>query len=99
MQPRRLHLFIAYKHIPVEAACVLTTLTYAQLHRPFIPVAFETAWVLAALAQANHIVSLCSGPSLVCRLHAFSSALGIYSEPSFTWRRHATSITLGIIYK
>ena len=43
----------------------------------FIPVAFETAWVLAALAQPNHRVHLCSGPSLVCRLLVSSSVLDI----------------------
>ncbi len=43
----------------------------------FIPVAFEAAWVLASLIQANHIAHLCSRPSLVCRLHASSSVLGI----------------------
>ncbi len=46
-------------------------------HRPCIPVAFETAWVLAALAQANLIADLCSGTSLVCRRHVSSSVLGI----------------------
>ena len=44
-----------------------------------IPVAFETAWVLAA-AQANHIVNLCSEPSLVFRRRAASSVLGIKYE-------------------
>ena len=42
-----------------------------------IPVAFEAAWVLARLLQPNHIVNLCSGASLACRLHASSSLLGI----------------------
>ena len=36
-----------------------------------IPVAFETAWVLAALAQANDRVEGCSGASLTC-LHVSS---------------------------
>ncbi len=43
-----------------------------------IPVTFETAWVLAVLAQANHIVHLCSGLSFVFRPHASSSVLGIF---------------------
>ena len=42
-----------------------------------IPLTFETARVLAALAQANHIVHLCSGPSRVFRRRASSSVLGI----------------------
>ncbi len=44
-----------------------------------IPVTFETAWVLAALAQGNHTVDLCSGPLLVCRRRASLSVLGITS--------------------
>ena len=36
--------------------------------------------MLAALAQANHIVHLCSGSSLVCRLRAPSITLGITSK-------------------
>ena len=44
-----------------------------------IPVAFEVAWLLAALSQPNHIVPLCSGASLACRLHASSIPLGIDS--------------------
>ena len=43
-----------------------------------IPVAFEVAWLLAALSQPNHIVPLCSGASFACRLHASSIPLGIY---------------------
>ena len=41
-----------------------------------IPVAFETASVLAALAQANDRVEGCSGASLTC-LHVSSMTLGI----------------------
>ena len=42
-----------------------------------LPVAFEVAWLLAALSQPNHIVPLCSGASFACRLHASSIPLGI----------------------
>ena len=42
-----------------------------------IPVAFDLVWVLASLVQPNHIVNLCSGVSLICRLRASSSVLGI----------------------
>ena len=45
-------------------------------------VAFEAAWVLAALVQPNRILSLCSGASLVCCLHAFSIPLGIIHLPA-----------------
>ena len=45
-----------------------------------IPVAFEAAWMLAALIQANHIAHLCSGPSLVCRRPTSSSVLGIKNQ-------------------
>ena len=48
-----------------------------------IPVAFETAWVLAALVQAHHRISLCSGASLLCRRRASSSFLGIFSVSHF----------------
>ena len=48
-----------------------------------IPVAFETAWVLAALAQANHRVHLCSGLSLLCRRRASSSVLAISTDYIF----------------
>ena len=41
------------------------------------PVAFEVAWVLASLAQPNHIACLCSGVSFSCRLHESSIPLGI----------------------
>ena len=47
-----------------------------------IPVAFEAAWVLAALVPPNQIVSLCSGASLACRLHASSIPLGIIPSPA-----------------
>ncbi len=45
-----------------------------------IQLVFETVWVLAASAQANHIVSLCSGPSLVFHLCTFSMRLSIKDE-------------------
>ena len=49
----------------------------SELPERDIPVAFEVAWLLAALSQPNHIVPLCSGASLACRLHASSIPLGI----------------------
>ena len=42
-----------------------------------MPVAFEGAWVLAALVQPNHIVSLCSGTSLACRRRVTSIPFGM----------------------
>ena len=55
-----------------------------------ISVAVETAWVLAALAQAHHIVHLCSGPSLVC-LRVSSMTLGITLLNHSGYRRSATA--------
>ena len=40
----------------------------------------QPAWVLGALAQANHRVNRCSAFSLLYRRRASSSVLGIYKE-------------------
>ncbi len=66
-----LHSFTAYRHLQVSWIYLYTRL------------AFEVAWVLAALSQPNHIVPLCSGASFACRLHASSIPLGIFNEGKF----------------
>ena len=43
----------------------------------YIPIAFEAAWVLAALVQPNQRASLCSETLLACRRLASSIPLGI----------------------
>ncbi len=67
------------------------TATSSNTSQHTVPISFEAKWVLAAL---NHIASLYSGASLICRLGVTSIPLGM-AQDKVDWIAHILCISTG----
>ena len=70
------------------------TATSSNTSQHTVPISFETRSVLAALIQLNHIASLYSGASLICRLGVTSIPLGM-AQDKVDWIAHILCISTG----